>query len=223
MIDFEATLARWRQNPAEFCSATWQIFIRSLSPLPFTPARLEVGPDLWGSFWQGDVIAPGYALPALELAYLRAVRFDGTFTDLETQSYLTHLQTTLRQLPAGAWLTRFGSRLALAVAYPAGDWYLIIWLIDGCIVAGYKDGLADSPGYNLSLLLPLPATPPKPFSPGQQSYLPPHRLAEWGQLWPELDQAARLDRLIQTHRAYSHLAGQPGREPLGRWLAQHAA
>lgn len=222
MSDFNPMLAHWWQNPAEFSSATWQTFIRPLSPLPFSPARLEVETDLWGSFWQGDVIAPGYRLPALELAYLRATRLDETIADPTPQSYLQNLQTTLLQSPSGAWLAQFNQIPALCVAFEAGALYLIVWLADGFIVAGYKDLLTDSPGYNLGLLRPLtPSSSKKTPLPNQQNQLPLQRLTEWSQEWPELDQATHIDRLIQAHRAYSCAVDQRIRKKIGRWVAQH--
>ncbi|NIP24176.1 MAG: hypothetical protein GWO38_10250 [Phycisphaerae bacterium] len=223
MTDFNPMLAHWRQNPAEFSSAAWQTFIRPRSPLPFTPARLEVERDLWGSFWQGDVIAPGYKLPALELAYLRATRLDETFTDPTPQSYLQNLQTTLLQFPSGAWLAQFSRISAVCVAFEADALHLIIWLVDGFIVAGYKDLLTDSPGYKLGPLHPLtPASSKKTPLRNQQNQLPHQRLAEWSREWPELDQATQIDRLIQAHRAYSYAVDQRIREKIGRWLTQHS-
>lgn len=223
MSDFNPRLAYWRQNPAEFSLAAWQTFIRPLSPLPFTPARLEVESDLWGSFWQGDVIAPGYRLPALELAYLRATRLDETFADPTPQSYLQNLQTTLLQFPSGAWLAQFNQIPALCVAFEAEALYLIIWLADSFIVAGYKDLLTDSPGYNLGPLHPLtPSSSKKAPSPNQQNQLPLRWLAEWGREWPELDQATQIDHLIQAHRAYSRVADQRIRKKVSHWLTQHS-
>jgi hypothetical protein len=222
MTDFNPRLAHWRQNPAEFSLAAWQTFIRPLSPLLFTPARLEVESDLWGSFWQGDVIAPGYRLPALELAYLRATRLDETFAAPNPQSYLQNLQTTLLQSPSGAWLAQFNQMPALCVAFEAGALYLIIWLADCFIVAGYKDLLTDSPGYHLRPLRSLtPSSSKKAPLRNQQNQLSLQWLAEWGREWSELDQAIQIDRVIQAHRAYSCAVDQRIREKIGRWLTQH--
>jgi len=202
--------------------------------------------DLWGSFWQGDVIAPGYRLPALELAYLRVTRLDETIQTPDPQGYLQTLQMALLQFPSGAWVADLGSRPALCLIYddPEADsgeetqaegsqidypqrpppsaqtpLYLIVWLVDNVIAAGYKDNFAHAPGYQL---LPLGRTrPPSPqlIQVAQDDQEIGYPLTEWQTNWPGLAQASRIDHLIRLHRAYSHLAGTPAGERIGRWLA----
>ncbi len=71
---------------------------------PFAGNLLEADEVLWGSFWQGDVIAPGYLLPAAELALLRAIRLDRTWPE-ETPltEFLTDLRQAVRHPQAGVW------------------------------------------------------------------------------------------------------------------------
>lgn len=62
----------------------------------FPPDLLEVDATLWGCFWQGDVISPGYMLPAVELALLRATELDETWPRETTVSqYLADLRQAI--------------------------------------------------------------------------------------------------------------------------------
>jgi hypothetical protein len=76
---------------------------------PFAADLLEVDEALWGGFWQGDVIAPGYRLPAVELALLRAMRLEATWPEgTEVAQFLADLRQAISDPQAGVW--------ALAVA-----------------------------------------------------------------------------------------------------------
>jgi hypothetical protein len=78
--------------------------IAHIAMAPFATDPLEVDEPLWGSFWQGDVIAPGYTLPAVELALLRATRLDETWPeDTNIEQYLADLRQTIRHPQAGIW------------------------------------------------------------------------------------------------------------------------
>jgi hypothetical protein len=71
---------------------------------PFAGDPLEVDEPLWGSFWHGDVIAPGYTLPAEELALLRATRLEGHWPEGTTrEQYLADLRQAIRHPQAGVW------------------------------------------------------------------------------------------------------------------------
>lgn len=71
---------------------------------PFATDLLEVDEPLWGSFWHGDVIAPGYRLPAMELALLRAIRLDQTWPEETIVSeFLADLQQVIRHPQTGIW------------------------------------------------------------------------------------------------------------------------
>ncbi len=71
---------------------------------PFAEDLLEVDEPLWGGFWQGDVIAPGYQLPAVELALLRAIRLDQNWPeDTTVTQFLADLRQTILDPQAGVW------------------------------------------------------------------------------------------------------------------------
>jgi hypothetical protein len=71
---------------------------------PFAEDLLEVDQPLRGSFWQGDVIAPGYRLPAVELALLRAVRLDGSWPEgITVPQFLANLRQAILDPRAGIW------------------------------------------------------------------------------------------------------------------------
>ena len=230
VADLRTMFRRWRTNPATFTPAAWRAFIQRQAPWPFLSGGVEVEADLWGDFWEGDVIGPGYVLPLLELAFLRATRLEETFVGPTPQDYLQALNERLIQFPLGAWAARFGPEEVLCAVFqtrpkaPATSraLFCLIWLVDGVIAAGYQDVFVDSPGYNLQPLRPLapPLSAPRPQPPlaGWFDALP-----EWHQQWPRLNRAAQIDRLIRLHRAYSRLADSPERAEIGRWLTAHGA
>lgn len=77
---------------------------RAAITAPFCPDLLEVCPPLWGSFWQGDVVSPGYTLPAIELAFLRAVRLDETWPGESSLSqFLSDLKAVVNHPQADVW------------------------------------------------------------------------------------------------------------------------
>lgn len=68
----------------------------AVATAPFAEDLLVVDGPLWGGFWQGDVIAPGYQLPAVELALLRAMRLDQAWPeDTTVPQFLTDLRQTI--------------------------------------------------------------------------------------------------------------------------------
>jgi hypothetical protein len=77
---------------------------RQVAAAPFAEDLLEVDEPLWGSFWQGDVIAPGYRLPAVELAWLRAIRLDKNWPQATTiPQFLADLRQAILAPRAGIW------------------------------------------------------------------------------------------------------------------------
>ena len=72
--------------------------IEHVANAPFASALLEVDKALWGSFWHYDVITPGYLVPAIELALLRAIRLDRYWPE-ETSVERFASDLTLRYLP----------------------------------------------------------------------------------------------------------------------------
>ncbi len=114
-------------------------FLNQAASASFAGDLLEVDDPLWGGFWSGDVIAPGYRLPAVELALLRAIRLDGTW-------------------PAGSSGDSFQAGLRQVVAYPQnGVWTLavagqpcLICTAPGEVATGRPAGLAAVAWYCLT-------------------------------------------------------------------------
>jgi hypothetical protein len=70
----------------------------------FAPTLLTADPPLWGSFWQFDVISPGYLLPLSELALLRAVRLDKQWPeDTDTSAFIADLRRAVKDPRSGVW------------------------------------------------------------------------------------------------------------------------
>lgn len=86
---------------------------------PFASDLLGADEALWGSFWQGDVIAPGYLLPAAELALLRATRLDQTWPEETTVAeFLADLRRAVRHPQAGVWMLRATGEPCVIFAAP---------------------------------------------------------------------------------------------------------
>jgi hypothetical protein len=84
---------------------------------PFVDALLEVEEPLWGGFWQGDVISPGYRLPAVEVALLRAVRLDKSWPPGTTpDAFLADLHRTILDPQAGLWTILVAGQPCVVVA-----------------------------------------------------------------------------------------------------------
>jgi hypothetical protein len=220
MTQLKAALQHWLLQPDHFSLADWRQVIEATAPLSFQSANLEVDGTLWGTFWQGDVIAPGYLLPALELAFLRATRLDKTLDDPDPLHYLHRLQQHLIQPPAAIWISRFEARPILTLAFNAPPGRLIIWLSDEAILGGYQEQFAGEPGYTLIPLLPAAAVDHSLSSNTMPEYLL-DLLPEWQNDWAKLDHPVRLDRLVQLQRAYGYLKNEPEGVALAGWFADH--
>ena len=86
---------------------------------PFAMDRLEADEALWGSFWQFDVISPGYELPAAELALLRGVRLDDHWPQTTgLAEFLFDLRQTIRSSRAGVWTLPLAEAPCLIIAAP---------------------------------------------------------------------------------------------------------
>ncbi|MCK6629801.1 MAG: hypothetical protein L6R45_32075 [Anaerolineae bacterium] len=95
------------------------LLIARAGSAPFAGDLLEADEALWGSFWQGDVIAPGYLLPAAELALLRATRFDGTWPEgTSLPDFLADLRQAIRHPQAGVWTLRAAGEPCVVFAAP---------------------------------------------------------------------------------------------------------
>lgn len=173
----------------------------------FNPATLEIDAALWGSFWQGDVVSVGYTLPALELAFLRENRLTHTTDATSPAEYLAQLQNSLNQTPIGIWEATISGHTLRCIAVPASSQWRIIWHTPNTLFAGYTSPPIASPGYNLrNIKRPTVDKYPSP-SKDLQSFARQilDALPQWHDDWHTLSANARIDRIIQTHRAYSLL------------------
>ena len=85
----------------------------------FADNLLAVDEPLWGGFWQGDVIAPGYRLPAVELALLRAIRLDERWPEGTTvPPYLADLRRTILDPQVGIWTLTVAGQPCVVLAAP---------------------------------------------------------------------------------------------------------
>lgn len=138
----------------------------------FAPDTIAADEPLWGGFWQFDVIAPGYRLPALELALLRAVRLDQNWPDpnITPAGFLAELRAAVAHPQAGVWTVRLANVPCVVFAAPANLTEVIVvwyspgpgWLHAGYRVpplAGHFAGLTPQrlPGFSL---LAGPTVPP---------------------------------------------------------------
>lgn len=193
----------------------------NVSLLIFTPAPLAADPALWGDFWQGDVIAPGYTLPALEAAFLRETRLTYTITAQTPAAYLAQLRRALAAPPIRAWKTTLNHRKVRCVAVPDSAQWLIIWLANKTILAGYGSPPVTSPGFALQSTQAPPNTPPQHppaalLAFAQQVH---NQLPAWADEWSAFSSGAQIDHLIQAHRVYSLLlAHQPA---IAAWINAH--
>lgn len=122
--------------------------IGGVAAAPFAGDTLEVDEPLWGSFWQFDVIAPGYRLPAVELALLRAVRLDGYWPEETTvEQYLTDLRQIIADPQAGVWTLNAVQQPCVIIAGESGQassttdrLLTVVWYCasTGCLHAGYR-------------------------------------------------------------------------------------
>ena len=121
---------------------------RQVATAPFANDLLEVDEPLWGSFWQGDVIAPGYRLPAVELALLRTVRLDGAWPeDATVPQFLANLHQAILHPQAGIWTLPAAGHPCLVFAAPGENqksmvigWYCAS---TGQLHAGYRTTPAE--------------------------------------------------------------------------------
>lgn len=148
--------------------------------IPFTPVSLEVDEALWGGFWHGDVISPGYTLPALESAFLRETRLTESISLPTPADYLAALQQALKT-PARE-IEPVSLENIAAQKVVGGGW--VVWVLAEHIAAGY----------------PRPPQPvPAPLLHYAQLIL--SRRSQWREAWHNYHPAAKIDRLIQLHRA----------------------
>ena len=147
---------------------------------PFIAGSLEVDDLLWGSFWHGDVISPGYTLPAPEVNFLRETRLTKSITLPTPDDYLSALQQALtassRQVEVVV-LEEFSVRRIVAAGW-------VVWLLNASIAAGYPD-----------------AHPPYPSPLRNYAQWVREIFPHWQKNRPSLPIVAQIDRLIQHYRA----------------------
>ena len=190
-------------HPRQATSAEIDRLTRGAAQAPFCPDLLEVDPPMWGSFWQGDVLAPGYLLPAAELALLRAVRLDGDWPNHTTlPQYVAHLRAAILHPQAGVWTLAPAKTPCAVFAAPEQSRPLVtvVWYcaVTGCLHAGYKTapGRLRLPGAVAHRWLPTHIMETLPST----ALPPPARLTEHAAPGP----AARLDRaILRLRRAAS--------------------
>lgn len=190
-----------------------------MNRLNFSTAPLEADSLLWGSFWQGDVISPGYTLPALELAFLRETCLAQTTTLANPQAYLAHLRQILVHPRQKRWVTPW-AETTLDCVFSSG-W--TIWLENETVVGGYGSPPVQKPGYRLMAAdnAPMPASD-IPATGALRDYLAwvAAQLPAWADGWQSLPFATRTDRWVQAHRAYS-LLDDTVRQSVAQWIEHH--
>jgi hypothetical protein len=103
-LNFERRLKQWMTGQAEIIPQEITRMAQQVALASFAGDLLEVDEPLWGGFWQGDVISPGYRLPAIELALLRATRLDGAWPESTSiADFLASLQESVKHPGAGIW------------------------------------------------------------------------------------------------------------------------
>ena len=116
---------------------------RYVAAAPFAENLLAVDEPLWSGFWQGDVIAPGYRLPAVELALLRATRLDGDWPEeTSVPRFLADLHQTILDPLAGIWTLTAASQPCAVFAAPVKTTksITVVWYCasTGRLHAGYR-------------------------------------------------------------------------------------
>lgn len=103
-MNLDRRLKQWLAGRAKIRPQEMTQMVQQVAPASFTGDLLEADEPLWGGFWQGDVISPGYRLPAVELALLRATRLDGTWPETTSiADFLAGLQQVVEDPEAGIW------------------------------------------------------------------------------------------------------------------------
>lgn len=78
--------------------------VEYIAAAPFAEDLLEADELLWGGFWHFDVISPGYRLPAVELALLRAIRLDHHWPEgTSVTQFVSDLRRVILSPQAGIW------------------------------------------------------------------------------------------------------------------------
>ncbi|MCB9098175.1 MAG: hypothetical protein H6632_01450 [Anaerolineales bacterium] len=147
MDDPAAFLTRLIDHPEGITSAQRQQLVTHLGRAPFSTALLVADPSLWGGFWHFDVIGPGYTLPAVELAVLRAVRLDQLWPAATTvEQFVDDLRQVIGHPQAALWWLRLIDQPCAVLAAPASQPGLatVVWYCatTDALHAGYRTAAA---------------------------------------------------------------------------------
>lgn len=117
--------------------------VAHVGQLPLATDLLAADPVLWGSFWQFDVIAPGYSLPVAELVLLRATRLDRTWPEGTTaEQFLADLHRAVVDPEAGVWLLEAAKQpcVVFAAADKLSGLVTVVWYCASTdrLHAGYR-------------------------------------------------------------------------------------
>ncbi len=170
--------------------------IGHVARVDFSPDLLEVDETLWGSFWHFDVLSPGYTLPALELALLRATRLDHHWPpDTSLQQFMLDLQETIQHPQVGIWSLSLAGQPCLIFAAPTGQHKAtIVWYCASSdnLYAGYRTSIQalnltqtceqQSPGFDYHSRQTISDTPDWLISSVEQL-----NMTEYSNLTPSLD------------------------------------
>jgi hypothetical protein len=95
--------------------------VEYIAAAPFAEDLLEVDELLWGGFWHFDVISPGYRLPAVELALLRAIRLDHHWPeDTGVTEFVSDLRRAILSPQAGLWTLNLAGEPCVVCAAESG-------------------------------------------------------------------------------------------------------
>ena len=115
----DTLISKLATRPQKASPAQSEQIINHVAAASFADNLLAVDEPLWGGFWQGDVIAPGYWLPAVELALLRAIRLDERWPEGTTvPHYLADLRRTILDPQVGIWTLTAAGQPCVVFAAP---------------------------------------------------------------------------------------------------------
>jgi hypothetical protein len=125
----DAQIVQTIRQSAQLSPAQLAHLIKLAASAPFATDLLEVDEALWGGFWQGDVIGPGYTLPAVELAWLRATRLDQHWPEgTNVTEFVTDLLQAIGQPQAGVWTLQVAGAPGVVFAAPNNQWSVVAGL-----------------------------------------------------------------------------------------------
>jgi len=128
----------------------------------FAPELIVVEATLWGCFWQGDVISPGYRLLVGELALLRSIEYDHSWPKQTTfPQYYRDLQIACLHPQAHLKVGLVAHEPCAMVISPTNNdtfRYTVLWYCatTGYLHAGYRISKLDTL-HTGEFILPMPS------------------------------------------------------------------